>query len=288
MEEFRDAIYEIVAGNWPCSCRQVYYLGIGMLWDKDTDGSRRNYNSVVRELGIMRERGSLPWGWITDATRYVRIATMYDSVEEAIQRTAEEYRRDLWSMQPRRVEVWAESDSIAGVVDPVTRKLGVGLFSCRGQSSKDFAHSAAQTYRAIGKPVTVLYIGDWDPSGLAISRSLEERLIRYADGAVPIDFRRVALTADDVRHGGLTSHQVNRNDRNLKRYEDVCRALRLDPEVSTEVEALPPQELRDRLELEILGLIDDYDRWQATLAAEESERDVLLTRWLRNGGGGDA
>lgn len=283
MDAFRASIRDLTAVSQPCSVRQIYYLGIGTLWDKDTGGSRRNYNTVVRELGVMRESGLLPWDWITDATRYVRIATMYDSVEQAIRRTAEEYRRDLWSLQPRRVEVWAESDSISGVVDPVTRALGVGLFSCRGQASKDFAHTAAEQYRWIGKPVTVLYVGDFDPSGLAIPRSLEERLITYSGGAVPIDFRRCALTVDDVRDGGLVQHEANTADKSYARYAETCQALGLDPSRSTEVEALAPAVLRSRLEEQIYALIDEPAQWNATIVAEQSERDVLLTRWLGAG-----
>ncbi|WP_051809913.1 hypothetical protein [Actinoplanes subtropicus] len=283
MEDFRRSIYDITRQHRPCSVRQVYYLGIGTLWNKDTGGSRRNYNTVVRELGIMRESGMLPWDWLTDATRYVRIALMYDSVEQAIRRTAEEYRRDLWSMQPRRVEVWAESDSISGVVDPVTRALGVGLFSCRGQASKDFAHSAAEQYVAVGKPVTVLYVGDFDPSGLAIPRSLEERLRHYSRGSVPIDFRRCALTVEDVRAGGLVQHEANAADKSYARYAETCQALGLDSTLSTEVEALAPETLRSRLEEQIYALVEDASRWNATLAAERSERDVLLTRWLGAG-----
>jgi len=280
MADLRSAIFALARDSQPCSVRQIYYLGVGTLWDKDSGGSRRNYNKVVRELGIMRETGMLPWDWITDATRYVRIATMYDSMDQAIRRTAEEYRRDLWSMQPRRVEVWAESDSISGVVDPVTRALGVGLFSCRGQASKDFAHSAATTYVAIRKPVTVLYVGDWDPSGLAIPRSLEERLTQYSGAAVPIDFRRCALTLDDVRDGGLTQHDVNRDDKSYRRYAETCQELGLNPNLSTEVEALSPAVLRNRLETQIYALVDDATRWNATIAAEQQERNVLLTRAL--------
>jgi hypothetical protein len=216
MEELRTGIYEIVETNRPCSVRQVYYVGIGRLWDKDTGGSRTAYQDVVRNIGVMRERGMLPWSWITDATRYVRIATMFDSIEDAARRWAESYRRDLWSLQPRRVEVWAESDSVAGILDPVTRPLGVGLFSCRGQASKVFAHDSARDYVAAGKLVTVLYVGDWDPTGLAIPRSLEDRLRRYSDHAVPIDFQRLAVTAEDVATGRFTSHHVNRADKNYR------------------------------------------------------------------------
>lgn len=274
MRQFRDSIFGIVETNQPCSVRQVYYLGIGVLWDKDTGGKRTSYNRVVRELGVMREDGSLPWSWITDATRYCRIPTMYDSHADALQRTAEFYRRDLWGRQPLRVEVWAESDSISGVVDSVTRALGIGLFSCRGQASKTFCQSSAQTYRSIGKPVTILYVGDWDPSGLAISRSLEDRLREYSDDW-PITFRRLALTAEDVRTGDLVSHAVNRADKNFRRYDEECRLHLLNPGVATEVEALPPPVLRNRLETELYDLVRDADTWNATLAAEVSEREIL-------------
>lgn len=279
MEDFRAQIYQLAEANQPCSCRQVYYLGIGTLWDKDSGGSRRNYNKVVYELGVMREAGNLPWGWITDATRYRRIPTMYNSWEEAAQRTAEHYRRDLWAVQPRHVEVWAESDSISGVIDPVTRALGVGLFSCRGQASKTFVWSSTQQYRATGKPVSVLYVGDWDPSGLAISRSLHERLREYSE-RWPISFSRVALTAADIGRGELTSHAVNRQDKNYRRYAEECRTVGLDPDVVTEVEALPPPVLRARLEERLYDLVEDAEQWNATLAAEESEKQDLFARLM--------
>ena len=281
MATFRNAIYNIVADNQPCSVRQVYYIGIGQLWEKDQGGSRANYKRVVRELGVMREAGEIPWSWITDATRYCRIPTMYDSHEDALQRTAEHYRRDLWSSQPRRVEVWAESDSISGVVDPETRRLGVGLFSCRGQASKTFAQTSAESYMRIGKPVTILYVGDWDPTGLAIPRSLEERLHRYAPG-VDIDFRRLAVTADDISTMDLTTHEVNASDPNYRRYAQECRFVGLDPQISVEVEAVPPPALRDRVKSALYGLVEDAETWNATIAAEESEREILTA--MANGG----
>jgi hypothetical protein len=275
MQALRDAVYEIVSTNKPCSCRQVYYLGIGLLWNKDTRGKRNVYNSVVRELGLMRENGRIPFDWITDSTRYMRIPTMYDSTQDALTRVAEFYRRDLWALQPRRVEVWAESDSISGVIDSVTRGLGVGLFSCRGQASKTFAYSSAMTYREIGKPVNVLYVGDWDPSGLAINHSLNERLERYVDGAVSIVFDRIAVTPDDVRGLDLVTHEVNRGDGNYRRWVQHCQEFDLDPDLAIEVEAIPPPLLRERLERELYDLVTDADTWNATIAAEESEREIF-------------
>jgi hypothetical protein len=271
METFRDALHSIVEDVEPCSVRQVYYVGIGRLYEKGI----RAYDSVVRELGILRERGDLPWEWISDHTRLRRIDTMFDSVDDALSRTAELYRRDLWSRQPRRVEVWCESDSIGGVLDTVTRPYGVALLSSRGQSSKTFVRESAMEYRRIGKPVTVLYVGDWDPSGLAIDRSVSERLARYTEEQVTIDFRRIAVTPRQIAALDLTAHDVNRKDSNYHRFVETCAAAGLSPDRAIEVESIPPPVLREVLEDAILGLVDDPHTWLATEAAERSERELL-------------
>ncbi len=275
MAHFRDAIYELVERNQPCNVRHVYYSGIAVLWAKDTGATkRRNYKMVCRELGKLREDEVLPWGWITDSSRSVRIDTMYEDIEDAFARWQESYRRNLWASQPRRVEVWCESDSIAGVLDPITRPYGIGLFPCKGQAPKTFAYNAAVAYKTIGKPVTILYVGDWDPSGLAIARSLEERLRRYSKDLVDIEFVRVAITPDDVRQGDLVSHDLNKNDVNYAKFLAHCRLEGLVPQ-AVEVEALPAPILRERLKQALLDLVDDPEMWNSTLAAEESEKTIL-------------
>lgn len=272
MRSFRQAIFEIVQRNHPCSVRQVYYVGIPRLWDKDRAGSRSSYNDVVRNLGVMRESGEIPWGWITDATRYVRIDAMFDSAQDALDTWQAMYRRDLWSQQPRRIEVWAESDSTASLVETVTRTLGVGLYSCRGQASKEFAHSAATKYRQLDKPVTILYLGDWDPSGLAIPRSLEERLNRYSNDEIDIEFRRFCIAPHQITQYELQTHDVNTDDRSFRRFAEECDLVGLAPDTAVEVEAMPPPALRDLLESALYDLVEDAETWNGTLAAEESER----------------
>jgi hypothetical protein len=238
MAAHRAAIREIVAENRPCSVRQVYYIGIGRLWEKDVGSSRRAYKDLVRVLGTMREDtgpGRLPWGWLVDSTRWVRIAEMYGSVDEAVDGLAASYLRDPWVTQPHRVESWAESDSIAAVLEPTTFPLRVGLHSCRGQAGKEFVYEAAQQQRRDGRPVTVLYVGDWDPTGLSIPRSVDERLARYSAGGLAPDFVTLAVTAADVAGGryAASGHVVNQHDPNFLGFRARCEAAGLDPLVGT-------------------------------------------------------
>lgn len=269
------AIYDIAAEQRPMSTRQIYYVGIGRLWEKDEGGDRTSYKLVNSYVGEMREDGEMPWDWITDSTRLVRIAEMYDSVEDALTDVASFYRRDLWRSEPTHVEVWCESDSIASVLYPITHAEGIGLYSCRGHAGKGFVYDSVQSWLNHGKPVKVLYVGDWDPSGMAIPRSVAERMDRYTDGEVELDFERLAVTPDDVRFDGLQDHGVNTKDVNYRRFADLCRAEGLDPTRSIEVEAIPPNRLRDRLRSAIFAQHADPHRWDVLRAAEESEREVL-------------
>jgi len=81
------------------------------------------------------------------------------------------YRRDLWANQDVYVEVWAESDSVAGIIADVTNEFDVPLMVCRGYSSTTFLYSAAQNIEAVGKPAYLYQVGDHDPSGVDIARN---------------------------------------------------------------------------------------------------------------------
>ncbi|MFE9484512.1 hypothetical protein ACFYNM_38770 [Streptomyces spororaveus] len=275
MEALRADLYALVEASQPCTVRHVYYLGIGRLWEKDTGKSRRNYSVPVRELGHMRENGTLPWEWITDGTRLVRQETQYDSLDDALERTTEMYRRNLWSSQPRRVEVWCESDSISGVLHPITSAWGVGLFSCRGQSSKTFVHEAVREYQRLGKPLSIIFAGDWDPSGRSIPRSVVERMERYNGSGLDLHFQQIAVTADDVRSGQLTTHDVNTADANFKRFQEECQREGLDPHGAVEVEALAPGLLRQRLDEAIETQIEDVHQWNVLARVEKHDRTLL-------------
>ena len=275
MEALRQAIVDLAEENQVCTIRHIYYLGIGLYWDKDTGGKRTNYGNVVRLSGELREKNILPWEWISDNTRWVRQPNMYLCAEHALDHWVGSYRRDLWADQPTNVEVWCESDSIAGVIAPITHRYGIGLYVCRGQSSKGFVREAAEAYRHDGRPAHIIYAGDWDPSGLSIENAVKERMHRYGGEGLEIRFNRVGVTADDVRSGRFTSHSSNKKDSNFKRFKRICHEQGLDPDVAVEVEAIPPHELRARLEQAIEQRMDG-DAWMVAREAEHSEREHLL------------
>ena len=95
----------------------------------------------------LRETGVIHWTSITDSSRWMRKPETWDSVDEMLSDAASSYRRSLWRDADTRVEVWCESESVAGVIWPVTNEWDVPLYPMKGQTSASFAHSAAMQYR---------------------------------------------------------------------------------------------------------------------------------------------
>ena len=302
MHEFATAIWQICADNRPLSARQCYYRAVvAGLIEKDVGNSRSNEQKMFHVLNQMRERANdyramsnqvlegrissmnmpwlreqlvMPFDWIADNTRVRYQADLYGSKEDAIRDMAMYYRRDLWRTQGVHVEVWCESESIAGVLGGVCDEYGVALLPCRGQSSKRFIWDSARSYERLRKKVVCLYVGDFDPAGLDIGNSVEERLELY--GAANADFRRISVTPGQVAGMDLPGHGINSNTSApaLARFHEECDNWDI-PRESVEAEAMPPEDLRGLLREQITALIDQQ-LWELEQTIEESESKSLL------------
>lgn len=297
MTTFRRDVWDLCAANQPLSARQCYYRAVvAGLVEKDTGTSRKNEAKVGDALDVMRERSIdanlyneyggynctrdelrdqliLPFTWLTDSTRARYQAELYGSKEDALRDMATYYRRDLWRMQPAHVEVWCESESIAGMLMNTTDTYSVALLPCRGQSGKRFVWDSAQSYKRLGKPVICLYVGDFDPNGLDIGNSVRERLARY--GAPDVEFTRIAVQPAQIVSMGLPGHGLNPNiaEKTRDRFTAICDEHGI-PREAVEAEAMPPDVLRNLISDAIDARIDQR-QWELEQAVEEEERRSL-------------
>lgn len=265
-----DELLDLIASAGPpVTVRQVDYLAVGrgLLDSKDDKG----YRKIVRRLSAMRENGSCPWEWIADSTRWVRRHRSYGDLSEALDEVQASYRRDYWRDQPVRLELWVESDALASALNRAVSGFGVPMFVCRGQASKAYIYQAAQDAEEIGKPVRVLYLGDFDPTGLQIDRSMQERYRRY--GATDLALERIAVTPQQIRDMKLQSTDAKRGDPNYKRFASICEAQDL-PVRAWEAEAIDPPVLR-QLTADAIAAHIDFDRWESTASYERAERQTL-------------
>jgi hypothetical protein len=265
-----DALLELIAqAGPPVTARQVYYMAAGrQLVSKDD----RGYRQILRRLSSLREIERLPWDWIADNTRWVRRRRSYANLDEAITEWQATYRRDYWLDQPRRLELWVESDSIASFIHDSIYRLGVPLYVCRGQASRTYIRAAVDDARQDGKPVDILYVGDFDPSGLAIDRSLIDRYSEFGQD-VDVQLARIALTADQILEHQLEGNPAKRGDPNFARFEETCQALGIAP-LAYETEALPAAELRSIVANAVWDHVD-LELWHAIHKYEDVERAQL-------------
>jgi hypothetical protein len=70
---------------------------------------------VYRLLREAREHGIIPWEWIVDEAREFERSSVWDDPKEFAATVSRAYRRDFWTQQPNRVEVWSEKGTVRGV-----------------------------------------------------------------------------------------------------------------------------------------------------------------------------
>jgi hypothetical protein len=196
MIRLRDGLSALAERHNPLTIRQLFYRAVATsLIDK----TQKEYdNVVVRLVGLMREEGTIPFEWIIDNTRWMRKPNTHHGLESMLVHTQRTYRRSIWDDQQAYVEIWCESDSIAGILYDVTEEFDVPLMPTGGQPSKSFLWAGAQNLADKSVPCFVYYFGDYDKAGMDISRRIETDIRRYLPQRSEFHFARVAINEDQI------------------------------------------------------------------------------------------
>jgi hypothetical protein len=221
---------------------------------------------VYRLLKEAREQDIIPWGWIVDESRQLERCATWNDPDAFINSLINGYRREYWNQQPVRVEVWSEKGTVRGVLRPVLDEYGVGFRVVHGFASATIVHDVAEDDD--GRKLIVLYVGDWDPSGLCMSEvDLPERLARYDGGHVVL--KRIALTQDQTR--GLPSFPAA-DKRKDPRYSWFVRT---HGDQCWEIDALDPNALRACVREAVEAEIADREAWRRCENVERAEQQSL-------------
>lgn len=170
---------EYAAQGLNLTLRQVYYQHVA----RDLLGNKQsNYKMLGEALNDGRMAGLFDWDYIIDRTRNLVDLPHWADPAAIIRSAAEGYRTDRWAVQRERVEVWIEKDAGIGVIEAVCRANDVPYFSCRGYTSASELWAAGQRvgdHLRRGARVTILHVGDHDPSGLDMTRDVNERMAAF-------------------------------------------------------------------------------------------------------------
>jgi len=188
-EKLIEVAREVLEQHHPMTVRQVYYQLVSR---QVIENNRGSYQAVSKALVAARQENIIPWEWIEDRLRRPRHVSMWDDLGEFTRAAVASFRLDVWDQQPAYLECWLEKDALSGIFEDVLHGYGVTLNVGRGYDGWDSIHNAAQR---IDDGDTILYFGDFDPSGEDMVRSLRERLSFFNCNPTIV---KCALTADDI------------------------------------------------------------------------------------------
>lgn len=246
--------------------RQLYYQFVArdLIPNKE-----REYKKLGDIISNGRLAGLIDWQAIQDRTRSPRTNATWDSPSDLIAEDVDVFGIDKWEPQTHYVEVWIEKDALVGVLDSVCPRLDVTYFSCRGYTSQSAMWRASvrlhQKMRD-GKTPIILHLGDHDPSGIDMTRDIEDRLKMFL--VRDLEVHRIALNMDQIEQYNPPPNPAKMTDSRFESYRDE------HGDESWELDALEPSVLAALIEEHVSRFRDD-ELWESACETEEELRKQL-------------
>ena len=256
---------EYAAQGFDLTLRQLYYQFVarGLI-----ENSQKSYKRMGDLVNNARLAGLVDWNMITDRGRRTVGNNHWDNPGQIVRAAAHQFQVDRWEGQSHFVMVMVEKQALEGVLIPVCRELDITFAANKGYSSSStlYAIGTMLQRERIEKTVHVLYLGDHDPSGIDMTRDVEERLEMFSGG--PVDVQRLALNWDQVEQWQPPENPAKETD---ARYEGYVAQF---GESSWELDAVEPRTLA-RLVTEAVADLRDQGLWDAVLEREGAMRAEL-------------
>lgn len=237
---------EYDAQGYELTLRQVYYQLVARGYIPNNERSYKNLGNLINDG---RLAGLIDWYAIVDRTRNLKANSHWETPESVIESAKYSYMLDRWEHQPNYVEVWVEKDALIGIVSQICRKLDVPHFSCRGYTSQSEMWSAAQRFIRQGhrESRTIIHLGDHDPSGIDMTRDIQERLALFG---ADVDVKRVALTMEQIQTYNPPPNPIKLSDARATGY------IAEFGHECWELDALEPKVITELIRNEVTALLD--------------------------------
>ena len=170
--------------GYDLTLRQLYYQFVSrdLIPNKDTE-----YKRLGDIINDARLAGLLDWDYIVDRTRNLRGLTHWATPAQRPRLRRLRLPHHRWANQPHHVEVWIEKDALVGVIARRLRPSGraVLLLPRLHQPVRTVGRRAAARYatRTPGRRPVIIHLGDHDPSGIDMTRDINDRLALFGADA---------------------------------------------------------------------------------------------------------
>lgn len=257
--------------------RSLYYQFVSRDLIQNKQSEYKKLGSIINDA---RLAGLIDWNHLQDRTRNLQRLSSWTDPSHLIYSAARGYHKNLWEGQDEYVEIWIEKDALIGTIEAICEEWDVPYFSCRGYTSQSEMWSAGQRLvREVldNRDVTIIHLGDHDPSGKDMSRDILDRLIlfvKYHTGK-RINVERIALNMDQIRQYNPPPNFAKITDTRAGKYIEEFG------DESWELDALDPDVMIELIRTNILEHLD-VDLWTEKRDQMEQEREILSTaskRW---------
>jgi len=250
--------------GYDLTLRQLYYQFVSKGWLENTEKNYKRLGTIVSDA---RLAGLLDWDIMVDRTRELRRIAHWDSPAEIVRACADQYRIDTRADQDTYVEVWVEKEALAGIVLDACRDLDLHALVCRGFVSQSTMWQAAQRFEQHSYQTRIiLHLGDHDPSGIDMTRDIDDRLNETFGGHVTVE--RIGLTMAQITQYNPPPNPAKVTDSRYRAYVKHYGTQ------SWELDALSPAVLR-QLIVDSVGRYTEDDRRAALLARQDAQRAQL-------------
>jgi len=249
----------------PLTLRQIFYILVGRHAYEKTE---RAYERLCETLNKSRRAKVIDMDAVWDDGFTNQIPNFFGSANhflDSVKSSARLLRLDRQAGQARRLALWCEASGMVPQLQRIADPFGIGVYSSGGFDSVTGKHQIAQLWT--DKPVTVLHIGDHDPSGVHCFSSLAEDVASFADHyGGDVQFVRLAVTPGQAAFYKLEAAPPKPTDRR-----------RFDGAETWQAEALDPRDLADI----VRGAIEtrlDRAAYERVLEDEAVARLAVLDR----------
>lgn len=266
-----EILLRYAAEGFDLTLRQLYYQFVSQAIIANKDTEYKRLGSIVNDA---RLAGLIDWNHITDRTRNLRQNAHWDSPNSIVEACASQFRLDRWDTQPEYVEVWVEKDALVGVIEAAAKPLDVPFFSCRGYTSQSEMWVASQRLLQKireDKKVTVIHLGDHDPSGIDMSRDITDRIglfLQHEDWSYGFTLNRIALNMPQIEQYNPPPNPAKITDSRSDSYIEKFGTE------SWELDALEPTVMVALIQEEIKAHMDKL-AWDAAVMQENECKEEL-------------
>lgn len=246
--------------------RQLYYRFISADLMPNTEKSYARLGGIINDA---RLAGLIDWNAIEDRGRNLIRSSHWDSPADIIDTCARSYAIDKWRGQHYRVEVWVEKQALEAVIGQAAETWDCPYFSCKGYTSQSELWRASNRFREYakhGQRAVVIHLGDHDPSGIDMTRDIDNRANEIFGAPVIID--RIALNMDQIEEYDPPPNPAKVTDSRFESY-----AAEYGDE-SWELDALEPATLNELIQERIKHYLDE-DLYIERRVEEEEGRELL-------------